>query len=193
MSGKKKHTTPNEYLKYLKRDLTNQERHSFERNLEADPFEKEAMEGFGQLSPEQAEEDILSLHASMRKRLSRRKRNAVYSIAATVASLLIVGTVFLQIHNFHPSSDEPAESLPVEVLTEEAMTMEAQADDETAGGAITRHHTTMESSVEPVKEEQVMAVEKSPSKVVPVPVAEVSSSSSVAKAYAHYKQQQAKR
>ena len=185
MSGKKKHTTPNEYLKYMKGDLTNQERHSFERNLEADPFEKEAMEGFGQLSPEQAEEDFLSLHARMRKRVARRRRIAVYSIAATVASLLIVGTVFLQIYNLSPDSSHKQfyheevdkqlyqEEVNTEPFVEPAESMEPSV--EPTG--------SLDSSVKPVKEEQVKAAEKGaedkqegtkgPSKSAAVPAAGV--------------------
>ncbi|MCK5135707.1 MAG: hypothetical protein KAR19_07965 [Bacteroidales bacterium] len=186
MFANKKHKTANDFLRYLKGELSKRERHSFERDLEANPFEKEALEGLETITPDQAKEDILSMHSRLRKRLSRRKRIAVYSIAATVASLLIVGTVFLQIYDFNPegtektmyeedisvaSSDEPAESLPVKTLTEEAITMEAQADDETTGGAIIRDHSTRESSVEPVQEEQKAT--KGPSKAAAVPVPEM--------------------
>ncbi|MEN8201427.1 MAG: carboxypeptidase-like regulatory domain-containing protein [Bacteroidota bacterium] len=106
MSGKNKHRSANDYLNYLKGQLSRQERHAFERGLEADPFEQEAMEGFESLSAGQAEEDLLSLHNRLRKRVSRRRRVAFYSVAATVASLLIVGTVFLKIHDFDPRSDK---------------------------------------------------------------------------------------
>jgi hypothetical protein len=106
MSGKNKHRSANDYLQYLKGELSNQERHAFEKGLEADPFEQEAMEGLESLETGQTEQDILYLHNRLRKRLSRRRRVAFYSVAATVASLLIVGTVFLKIHDFNPSSDE---------------------------------------------------------------------------------------
>ena len=72
MSGKKKYKTAGEFLRYLRGELSGRERHAFERELEADPFEKEALEGLESLSGDEAEEDILSLHARLRKRLSRR-------------------------------------------------------------------------------------------------------------------------
>ena len=106
MSHKKEHRSANEYLQYLKRELSNRERHAFEKGLEADPFEQEAMEGLEPLDSEQAEQDMLYLHNRLRRRLSRRRRVAFYSVAATMASLLIVGTVFLKIHDFNPGSDE---------------------------------------------------------------------------------------
>ncbi len=109
MSAKKKHRTANDYLHYLKGELSNLERHSLERELESDPFLREAMEGLESVSPEMAEEDLLSLHSRLTRRLARRRRVAFYSIAATVASLLIVGTIFLQVHDFNPNKrGEPA-------------------------------------------------------------------------------------
>ena len=104
MSAKRKHRTTNEYLKYLKGELSSEERHSFERDLEADPFEMEAMEGMEKHPAGEVEEDFLSLHATLQKRLRRRKRRTLYYAAATVASLLLVGTVFLNIYNVNPKS-----------------------------------------------------------------------------------------
>lgn len=115
MSGKKKHRTANDYLQYLRRELSQKERYSFERDLETDPFEKEALEGFETLTPDQAEEDILTLHAKLRKRTTRKRRIAWYSLAASVASLLIIGTVFLQIYDFNP--DKVDESIYQEEFT----------------------------------------------------------------------------
>ncbi len=102
-------------MQYLKGDLSNQERNSFERDLEGDPFNREALEGLETLTPAQAEEDILSLHTRLRKRLRRRRKIAWYSAAASIASLLIIGTVFLQIYDFNPEVAE--ETLNEEVYT----------------------------------------------------------------------------
>ena len=106
MSAKRKHRTTNEYLKYLKGELSREERHSFERDLEADPFEMEAMEGMEKQTALEVEEDLLSMHATLQKRIRRRRRRTFYSIAATVASMLIVGTVFINIYNINPKSAE---------------------------------------------------------------------------------------
>ena len=112
MSGNKKHRTIHEYLRYLKGELSGEERHALERDLEADPFEKEAMEGFELIAPGELEEDLLSLHDRLRKRHQRRRRVALYSIAASVASLLVVGTIFLNIYDFNPETGQ--EALPEE-------------------------------------------------------------------------------
>jgi hypothetical protein len=116
MSAGKTHRNVNDFLQYLKGVLSNRERHFFERDLESDPFAKEALEGLEKISPEQAEEDLLDLHARLRerlagkgparKRLSRKRRIAIYSAAAVIASLLIVGTVFLRLYDFNPEKAE---------------------------------------------------------------------------------------
>ena len=110
MSAKRKHRTPNEYLKYLKGELSREERYTFERDLQADPFEMDAMEGMEQVPAGDLEEDLLSIHAGMHKRLKRRRRRTFYYAAASVASLLIVGTIFLNIYNINPKSAQ--ETIP---------------------------------------------------------------------------------
>jgi hypothetical protein len=112
MSGNKKHRTIHAYLRYLKGELSGKERHALERDLEADPFEKEAMEGFELIAPGELEEDLLSLHDRLRKRHQRRRRVALYSIAASVASLLVVGTIFFNIYDFNPEAGQ--ETVPEE-------------------------------------------------------------------------------
>jgi len=110
MSAKRKHRSTNEYLRYLKREASNEERHSFERDLQADPFEMEALEGMEQIPADELEEDLLSIHATLHKRLKRRKRRNLYYAAASVASLLIVGTIFLNIYEINPKT--ASESIP---------------------------------------------------------------------------------
>lgn len=122
MSAKKNHRSTSEYLKYLKGELSPGERHSFERELEADPFQKEALEGLGMIKPAAAEEDILTLHATLQKRLKRRRRRTWYGVAATAASLLIVGTVFINIYDFSPKSAEESLLPDESFLTEEPVT-----------------------------------------------------------------------
>jgi len=143
MCAKKRHKTGSDFLHYLKDDLSNSERYDLERGLESDPFEKEAMEGLESLSPEKAEEDLLSLHVTMRKRLNRRKRVRWYSIAASVASILIVGTIFLNIYDLNPDDSDRAP------LTEETFhTLDAESDVESDAERVA------EPGPEPVSEQK---------------------------------------
>ncbi len=105
MSDKQPHST-SEFLKYLKGELTDRERHALERELERNPFAREAMEGLEQLSAGEAEEDLLALHDRLRRRSIRRRRIVWYGMAAAAASILIVGTLFLQLYDFTPSPPE---------------------------------------------------------------------------------------
>ena len=140
MAAKRKHRSTHEYLKYLKGELSSEERYSFERDLEADPFERDAMEGMGKVSAGEAEEDLLSLHARLGSRLKRRRRRIWYYAAATVASLLIVGTVFLNIYEFNPKTAKESSAVDEAFLREgpemetgTIVTEEAPGDTEAAG------------------------------------------------------------
>ena len=130
MSAKRKHRTTNEYLKYLKGELSREERHSFERDLEADPFEMDAMEGMEKPTAGAVEEDLLSLHATLLKRLKRRRRRTIYSIAATVASILVVGTIFLNIYQLNPDAAKESSSGDETFLHEEPATQGAAMEEE---------------------------------------------------------------
>ena len=127
----------------MKDDLSNQERHALEKKLESDPFEKEAMEGLEGIGPEKAEGDILSLHASLRRRLGRRRRRTWYGIAATAASILIVGTIFLNIYDLNP---DEANSEP---LTEESFRSLDPGKEETPA---TVEKTSEDESIEKSRE-----------------------------------------
>jgi len=133
MSAKRKYNPLPTFLRYLKGELSNKERHALERDLEADVFEKEALEGFETIAPGELEEDILSLHSRMRRRQQRRKRVALYGIAATVASMLVVGTIFINIYDFNPEAnkkfDRTEESLLLEKSPDASETAAAEEQD----------------------------------------------------------------
>ena len=102
MCAKKRNRDSSDFLQYLKDELSKQERHDLEKDMQANAFEREAMEGLESISPEKAEQDILSLHETLSRRLGRRRRRTWYSIAATAASILLVGTIFLNIYDLNP-------------------------------------------------------------------------------------------
>ena len=106
MSAKKNHISAVELLRYLRGEGSGKERHRVEREMEKDPFLREAMEGLAQFTAGEAEEDILSLHDRLRKRTTRRKRVLWYSMAAAVASILIIGTLFIQLYDFTPAEPD---------------------------------------------------------------------------------------
>jgi len=168
MSAKRKHRTTNEYLKYLKGELSPEERYSFDRDLEADPFEMEAMEGMEEFTPGEVEEDLLSLHATLRKRLMRRRRRTIYSIAASVASLLIVGTVFINIYNFNPKSAEESFLNDETFLQEETSGQpETSAQEEESADRIILEEEDMEQEA-PIEEDAPVNIDQAAPEEAPV-------------------------
>jgi hypothetical protein len=97
MAKKKKHINKglSGFFRYLKGDMKNPERNAFERELQKDPFFEEAMEGLSSISPEDAERDLGELQAGLDRRTKGRRNYIFYRIAASVAVLLILSSVFI--------------------------------------------------------------------------------------------------
>ena len=84
-----------DFLRYSGEKMTGKERNSFEKELQRDPFTEEASEGFASITPEEAQKDISSLHKQLKKRTERRQRLILLRLAATVAVLMIVSSIFI--------------------------------------------------------------------------------------------------
>ena len=97
MTDRKKNRTLNlsDFLSYLKNELTGRERNSFERELQKDPFAREAMEGFDTLDHEEIPGDMAYLQSRLKKRTSRKRRVMFYRIAASIAILIAISSLFL--------------------------------------------------------------------------------------------------
>ncbi len=75
--------------------MSAKERNSFERELQKDPFAEEAMEGLASINTTDASKDLLQLQKRIKSKSSRHKRLIIYRIAASVAVLLVISSVFL--------------------------------------------------------------------------------------------------
>jgi len=97
MAGKDKNsiTTLSGFFRYLGQKMSDSERNAFEKELQKDPFAEEAAEGFGALSPEEVKEDITTLQKRLKSRTIRRQRLIYYRIAASLAVLVLVSSVFI--------------------------------------------------------------------------------------------------
>jgi len=157
MPERKKHRTINEFLQYLKGETSGRERHSFERDLERDPFVQEALEGFEQISATEAEDDLLSLHQRLARRRSRKRRITWYSMAAAVASILIVGTIFIQIYDFSPAESEQTGMLEEAAPGEVPAAMDKKTVEEPAAageGALSEDMPEMDPDTPPAADEE---------------------------------------
>lgn len=87
----------NKYIDYFRDLIRGRERNAFERNLERDPFEKEALEGFQSISPEEIESDMKQLNRQLTHRVKRSNRMLIFRIAAGIAVILSLSISYLLI------------------------------------------------------------------------------------------------
>ena len=96
MSGKNKHikTDRETFLRYIGNQMSDAERNAFERELEKDPFAAEALQGFDGISAEELKTDLGNLERAMPVSSPVRKLMPWYRIAASVAVLMLVSSLY---------------------------------------------------------------------------------------------------
>jgi hypothetical protein len=83
-----------EIRRYLDGKMSDTERNSFERKLQKDPFEEEALEGFSSITSTELNTDIKSLRSDLKGR-TRKRTPLYYRIAAALVVLLVISSLFL--------------------------------------------------------------------------------------------------
>jgi hypothetical protein len=106
-----------DFLRYTNGKMTDREKNDFERELQKDAFAADAAEGFSEISSENAEKDLARLERQLKSRTSRRQRFVFYRIAASVAVLMIISSVFLIVNR----EEKPKE---IENLSAKQVTMD---------------------------------------------------------------------
>ena len=94
-----------EFQRYVRGEMTKRQENAFQRKLQKDPFADEAAEGYSQISPGEAEEDIDRLGKRLKKRITGRRRIIYYRIAASIAVLMIISSVYLLIDRNKPAGE----------------------------------------------------------------------------------------
>jgi TonB family protein len=79
---------PNDIERYLNNQMTDAERHALEKKALTDPFLADALEGAGNLSPQQFKDDLVSLN----KNLLSSRRSTYYIVARIAAGLVFLVT-----------------------------------------------------------------------------------------------------
>ncbi|MCJ7447248.1 MAG: carboxypeptidase-like regulatory domain-containing protein [Bacteroidales bacterium] len=104
MKGKDKNkkSTLSEFIRYTRGEMTSREENAFQRKLQKDPFAEEATEGFSEISHQEADKDLERLGKRLKNRIRGRNRIIYYRIAASVAVLMIISSVFLIIQRYKP-------------------------------------------------------------------------------------------
>ncbi len=99
MSKKTEHKTNSEkdFLGYSANEMTEQERNAFEKNLQKDVFEEEAIEGLSSLPGSLLTKDLSELGSRISSKSRSRRRFNVYQLAAGLAVLVCVSSLFYYI------------------------------------------------------------------------------------------------
>jgi hypothetical protein len=93
--NKNKKGSKTDFIRYQNDKMKSAERNAFEKELQKDPFAEAASEGFALISPEEVSGDIADLKKQLKRRVGKRDRIIYYSIAASLAALMIVSSVLI--------------------------------------------------------------------------------------------------
>jgi hypothetical protein len=94
-----------DFLRYTQDQMSEEERNAFERSIQQDPFDAEALEGLSSITPEEARAELAGLHDQIQKRIARpsktkqNTRAMWYRVAAAVTVLLVVSSVLFTLFN----------------------------------------------------------------------------------------------
>lgn len=173
-------TSLSDFFDYHEGKLTEKDRNAFERQLLQDQFDTDAAEGLSIIQRVEAEQDLHALAGKIRRRISRRKRVTWYSVAATLASILVVTTIFFNLDDTRLKSDNSvknhgekntSQSAPVDTKIKENKNVQSVEEEKSVEKAIlpsevvsenpseeisvknTRTNRREESDESPVKEE----------------------------------------
>lgn len=131
-----------EFQRYVRGEMTKRQENAFQRKLQRDPFAAEAAEGLETLKADEAMKDLSNLERRLNSRISRRKRYIYYRIAASVAIMMIISSVFFFVNRKEKPGEtgeipapavvaEKSESGPVSIPEEKTSLKESELIAET--------------------------------------------------------------
>jgi hypothetical protein len=118
--------TLSEFIRYTRGEMTKREENAFQRKLQKDPFATEADEGYSEISPGEAADDLFSLEKKLKNKTRPHQRIIYYRIAASVAVLMIISSLYIVLEkkNRTKSLDEEiAISTPPESVKSNALSI----------------------------------------------------------------------
>lgn len=143
MGSKKSHIDKKLFRRYLSDEMTNAERNAFEKELQKNPFEAEALEGFEGVSSSKFEHDLNELS---QKITNKKRKNGIpyFAAAATILLLITSGILWIQLNQNH-QIDKVSE-----VKTEKLEEEHSEPEEKEAA----RGETEVDSKVELNKEKE---------------------------------------
>lgn len=79
--------------RYVRGEMSQREENSFQRRLLRDPFSDEATDGYSGISQKEAVKDLEHLEKKIRERVRPKQKILYYRIAASIAAILVLGSV----------------------------------------------------------------------------------------------------
>ncbi|MFH0842154.1 MAG: carboxypeptidase-like regulatory domain-containing protein [Bacteroidota bacterium] len=146
------------FARYIRGEMSKREENAFQRKLQKDPFADEAEEGLSRISTDEALTDISMLQKRLGKRVSGSRKMVFYRIAASVAVLMIISSVFIIINRTRPVR-ELSKSEPVRVPAEVHM---ADASEEKGQKTIAGINTSGNPQIQPAESEETVSEELQP-------------------------------
>ncbi len=101
MSKNKNHIDENTFSRYLANQMTDTERNAFEKNLQKNPFEAEALEGFEAASLSNLSNDLSDIRKNIQP-TKKNNRTFYWAAAASVLLLITAGIIWMQVNQESP-------------------------------------------------------------------------------------------
>ena len=137
MSRNKNHIDKELFRRYLSNEMTDAQRNAFEKELQKNSFEAEAMDGFENVSSAKFENDLNELS----KKISSKKtksRMPYFAAAATILLLITSGIIWMQLNRQQPTQKvsevkiDKAEKEAVKPVEQESAKTQTEVTDDTA-------------------------------------------------------------
>lgn len=162
MKGKNKNikTDLSGFIRYRNGEMTGSESNDFERELQKNDFLEEAQEGLESLPAFGLEKDLSLLGRRLKNRTKRKRAHIIYRIAASIAVLMIVSSVFIVLEKNKreaPVTFTEEEPAPLTIARSEPLTQQKQTLTEEKNENIERSKNA--SSVPEAAEKQDMPAE----------------------------------
>jgi len=87
----------NDLLRYVQGEMSDEDRHALEREIQKDLFVSEALDGLTSQRIEEVRADLDKIEGQINRRVSGRNRAVWIRIAASVAILLTIGTLYFTV------------------------------------------------------------------------------------------------
>uniref|UniRef100_UPI003216DA27 carboxypeptidase-like regulatory domain-containing protein n=1 Tax=uncultured Draconibacterium sp. TaxID=1573823 RepID=UPI003216DA27 len=119
MTTGKPHIDEITYRRYLNHEMTNAERNAFEKELQKNSFEAEALEGLELVSGSDLEKNLSELKIRIGTK-RRKNRTSYFAVAATILLLVTAGVIWMQLDKQDPVQKMTETKIEQEAKTEKA-------------------------------------------------------------------------